>query len=52
MTEKLTVSVDEMAAMLGISRPVAYELTRREGFPASVCLNAASSYPWKPLKSG
>jgi excisionase family DNA binding protein len=34
MTEKLTVSVDEMASMLGISRPVAYELTRREGFPA------------------
>jgi predicted DNA-binding transcriptional regulator AlpA len=23
-----------MAAMLGISRPVAYELTKREGFPA------------------
>lgn len=34
MTEKLTVSVDEMAAMLGISRPVAYELTKRDGFPA------------------
>ena len=34
MTEKLTVSVDEMASMLGISRPVAYELTKREGFPA------------------
>ena len=34
MSEKLTVSVDEMAAMLGISRPVAYELTKREGFPA------------------
>ncbi len=34
MTEKLTISVDEMASMLGISRPVAYELTKREGFPA------------------
>ncbi len=34
MTDKLTVSVDEMASMLGISRPVAYELTKREGFPA------------------
>ena len=34
MTDKLTVSVDEMAAMLGISRPVAYELTKRNGFPA------------------
>ena len=31
--EKLTVSVEEMANMLGISRPVAYELTHREGFP-------------------
>ena len=31
--EKLSISVDEMAKMLGISRPVAYELTRREGFP-------------------
>ena len=31
--EKLTISVEEMANMLGISRPVAYELTHREGFP-------------------
>lgn len=33
-TNKLTYSVDEMATVLGVSRPVAYELTRREGFPA------------------
>lgn len=32
--EKLTLSVDEMAAMLGISRPVAHELSKKEGFPA------------------
>ena len=32
--EKLTISVDELAEQLGISRPLAYELTRREGFPA------------------
>ena len=32
--EKLTFTVDEMAAALGISRPVAYELSRKEGFPA------------------
>ena len=31
---KLTVTVNEMAKMLGVSRPVAYELTKREGFPA------------------
>lgn len=34
MPEKLTLSVDEMAQTLGISRPVAYELIKREGFPA------------------
>lgn len=35
MTEnKLTLSVEEMAQTLGISRPVAYELIKREGFPA------------------
>lgn len=32
--EKLTMSVEEMGAELGISRPVAYELAKREGFPA------------------
>ena len=32
--EKLTFTVDEMAAALGISRPVVYELSRKEGFPA------------------
>lgn len=31
---KLTLTVNEMAALLGISKPTAYELTRREGFPA------------------
>lgn len=34
MSEKLTLSVEEMAQTLGISRPVAYELIKREGFPA------------------
>lgn len=32
--EKLTLSVEEMANELGISRPVAYELIKRDGFPA------------------
>lgn len=31
---KLTVTVNEMAKLLGISRPTAYELAKREGFPA------------------
>ncbi|MBQ8248521.1 MAG: helix-turn-helix domain-containing protein [Clostridia bacterium] len=33
-TDKLTINVPELAKLLGISRPVAYELTKREGFPA------------------
>lgn len=32
--EKLTLTVEEMATELGISRPVAYELVKRAGFPA------------------
>lgn len=31
--EKYTMSVDEMAAAIGISRPKAYELVNSEGFP-------------------
>ncbi len=32
--EKLTLSVEEMAHELGISKPLAYELLKREGFPS------------------
>lgn len=32
--EKLVYSVDEVAKILAISRPVAYELTKKPGFPA------------------
>ena len=31
---KLTLSVDEAAQMLGLSRPIVMELTHSEGFPA------------------
>ena len=31
---KMTVSVEEMASMLGISRSVAYQLVKEQGFPA------------------
>ena len=34
INEKLTLSVEEMANELGISRPIAYELIKRDGFPA------------------
>ena len=32
--KKLALSVEELAQELGISRPLAYELIKREGFPA------------------
>lgn len=32
--EKLVLTVEEMAEVIGISRPTAYQLIRREGFPA------------------
>ena len=32
--EKMTMTVEEMASELCISRPIAYELIKREGFPA------------------
>lgn len=31
---KIVLSVDELAVELGISRPVAYELVKRDGFPS------------------
>ena len=31
--DKVTMTVDEVAHAMGISRPKAYELTEREGFP-------------------
>lgn len=34
MPDKLAINVPELAKTLGVSRPVAYELTKREGFPA------------------
>lgn len=34
MTEKLTINVSEMAEQLGISKPKAYELVKRDSFPS------------------
>ena len=34
MNGNLVLSVEELAQELGISKPIAYELARREGFPA------------------
>lgn len=32
--EKLVLNVEELSEVLGISKPVAYELIKRNGFPA------------------
>jgi len=32
--EKLAISVDELSEMLGCSRPLAYQLCHKTGFPA------------------
>lgn len=51
--QKLTVTVNEMAKMLGISRPTAYELTKREGFPAiRVSERRIIILRWTGLRSG
>ena len=34
MSEKLTMNVTELSQALGISKPTAYELTRRADFPS------------------
>lgn len=34
MSERLAISVDEMAEMLGISRSLAFQMTHKQGFPA------------------
>lgn len=34
MKEKIVVSVSELASMLQISKPTAYQLLTREGFPS------------------
>ena len=46
--EKMTVSVEEMAVMLGISRSVAYQLTHEKGFP---CIRVSERRLIIPIKS-
>ena len=36
MSEKLTLNVSEMAEQLGISKPKAYELVKRDSFPSII----------------
>ena len=51
MTEKLTVSVDEVAEMLGVPRPVAYRLAHSAGFPAIRVSDRRIVIPVDALKS-
>lgn len=49
--QKLAVSVDEMAYMLSVSRPVAYELAQHKDFPSfkigkRVLINVAGLQRW------
>ena len=49
-TEKMAISVEEMGAMLGISRSVAYKLSREKGFPAVRVSANRVIIPVKPLE--
>lgn len=33
-TEKLALSIDEVATLLGVSKPTVYDLIHRDGFPS------------------
>ena len=49
--EKMTLTVKEMAAMLNVSLPTAYELVHRDGFPTirmgrKILINAEMLQRW------
>jgi excisionase family DNA binding protein len=49
MSEKMTMNVSEMAEQLGISKPKAYELVKRDSFP-SIFLGKRIVIPTAALK--
>ena len=54
---RMTLTVDEMAAELNISRPTAYELVKREHFPAfrigqRILVNRAGLQRWIDAQCG
>ena len=56
-TPKMTLTVEQMADELNISRPTAYNLVKEEGFPAltighRVLVNRAGLQRWLDSKSG
>ena len=48
--ERLTLSVEELAKELGISKPIAYELIKREGFPSIRVSERRIIIPVEPLR--
>ena len=48
--EKIALSVDDLAAELGISRPTAYELIKRDDFPSVRVSERRILIPVEPLK--
>ena len=56
-TKQMTMTVDEMAAELNISRPTAYELVKQERFPAfrigqRILVNRAGLQRWIDAQCG
>ncbi len=49
ITEKLTFSVEEMADAMGIGRALAYDLVKKDGFPA-LRINGRIIIPVNALK--
>ena len=55
--QKMTITVHELAAHMGISKPKAYELVRSDGFPAikvgrRIVIPTDSFKHWLDLQSG
>lgn len=48
--EKLALNVNELAQALGISRAAAYDLVRREGFPALIVSERRIIIPVEALR--
>jgi len=57
MANKMTLTVKEMAAMLNVSMPTAYELVHRDGFPTirmgrKILVNADMLQKWLDAHTG
>ena len=48
--ERLTLTVEELAQEFGISKPTAYELLKRDGFPSIRVTERRIVIPVEPLR--